>query len=139
MGGVLFPDAVANTRMVSEMDVDGPETSVDDRYHPALRRSGKMSHLLDEAVRIPGTSFRVGVDPILGVLPIGGDTVALLLSLYPVVEAARLGLPRSVLARMLLNVILDAVIGSIPVVGTLFDAAWKANERNLRLMERHLG
>ena len=95
-----------------------------------------MSHLLDEAIRVPGTNFRVGADPILGVLPVGGDSVALLLSLYPIVEAARLGLPRSVVGRMLLNVLLDAVVGSIPLLGSVFDAVWKANERNVALMER---
>ena len=115
-----------------EADVGGDE-------HPALRRSRKVSHLMDEAVRVPGTDYRVGLDPILGVAPVGGDAVALVLSLYPILEAARHDLPKSTIARMLLNVTLDATVGSIPVLGTLFDAVWKANERNVRLMERHLG
>ena len=107
--------------------------------HPALRRSRKVSRLMDEAVRVPGTDFRVGLDPILGIAPVGGDAIALLLSLYPIVEAARLRLPKATIARMLLNVTLDATVGSIPVLGTLFDAVWKANHRNVRLLERHLG
>ena len=108
------------------------------RAHPAVRRSRTVSTLMDGAVRVPGTGFRVGIDPLLGLVPFGGDTVAFVLSLYPVVEAARLGLPRSTLARMLLNVGVDFLVGSVPVLGTLFDAVWKANERNVRLMERHL-
>ena len=115
------------------------EAGVAGGEHPALRRSRKVSHLMDEAVTVPGTDFRVGLDPILGIAPVGGDAVALLLSLYPILEAARLGLPKSTIARMLLNVTLDATVGSIPVLGTLFDAVWKANERNVRLLERHLG
>jgi len=111
---------------------------VDERSHPAVRRSRTVSTLMDEAVRLPGTGFRVGIDPLLGLVPFGGDTVAFVLSLYPVVEAARLGLPRTTLARMLLNVGIDFLVGSVPVLGTLFDAVWKANERNVRLMERHL-
>ena len=97
-----------------------------------------MSTLMDEAVRLPGTGFRVGIDPLLGLVPFGGDTVAFVLSMYPIVEAARLGLPRTTLARMLVNVGIDFLVGSVPVLGTLFDAVWKANERNVRLMERHL-
>jgi len=111
---------------------------VDERSHPAVRRSRTVSTLMDEAVRLPGTGFRVGIDPLLGLVPFGGDTVAFVLSLYPVVEAARLGLPRTTLARMLLNVGIDFLVGSVPVLGTLFDAVWKANERNVRLLERHL-
>ena len=115
------------------------EADVDDGEHPALRRSRVVSRLMDDAVRVPGTDYRVGLDPILGIAPVGGDAVALGLSLYPILEAIRHDLPKWTVARMLLNVTLDATVGSIPVLGTLFDAVWKANERNVRLMERHLG
>jgi len=106
--------------------------------HPAVRRSRTVSGLMDEAVRVPGTGFRVGIDPLLGLVPVGGDTVALALSLYPVAEAVRLGLPKTALARMLLNVGVDFAFGAVPLVGTPFDAVWKANVRNVRLLERHL-
>lgn len=119
--------------------LDGPAEPIDYRSRAALSRSRAVSSLLDEAVRVPGTHYRVGIDPLLGLVPVGGDTVALLLSLYPILEAARLRLPPTVLAPMVLNVAVDFVVGSVPVVGTLFDAVWKANERNVRLMERHLG
>jgi hypothetical protein len=105
---------------------------------PALRRCRLVARALDDAVRVPGTSFRVGIDPLLGLLPIAGDTVTALASLYVVVEAARLGAPGAVLVRMLLNLALDLVAGSVPVVGDLFDAVWKANSRNVALLERHL-
>ena len=115
------------------------EAGMEDDEHPALRRSRAVSRLMDEAVRVPGTDYRVGLDPILGIAPVGGDAVALVLSLYPILESIRHDLPKSTIARMLLNVTLDATVGSIPVLGTLFDAVWKANRRNVRLMERHLG
>lgn len=93
--------------------------------------------LLDEAVRVPGTRWRVGLDPILGLLPGGGDALGALLSAGVVLLAARHGVPRIALARMVFNVGVDAVIGAIPLIGDLFDFAWKANTRNLRLLEAH--
>lgn len=98
-------------------------------------RLDRLSHLLDEAFEVPGTSYRVGLDPLIGVLPVVGDAPTTALSAYIVAEAAALGVPRATLARMLLNLLLDATIGSLPVAGTLFDAVWKANTRNVRLLE----
>ncbi len=104
-----------------------------------LRRVRRVSHLLDEAVRIPGTNRRVGLDPILGLIPVVGDLTTALFSAYVVVEAYRLGASRGLLARMVLNVLVDTVGGSVPLVGDVFDAVWKANERNVDLLERHVG
>jgi hypothetical protein len=104
----------------------------------ALDRVRFVAHLFDDAVPIPGTSWRIGIDPILGLLPVAGDAVTGLASLYVVFEAIRLGAPRDTVVRMLLNVLLDATVGSVPVVGDLFDAAWKANARNVALLERHV-
>lgn len=104
----------------------------------ALRRARAVGRLLDEAVRVPGTDFRVGIDPILGILPGAGDAVAAGLSLYPIVEAYRLDAPGGTLAKMVALVAVDAVVGSIPIVGPLFDAVWKANVWNVRALERHL-
>jgi len=97
-----------------------------------------VARILDESVRVPGTDFRVGLDPILGLLPGWGDAVAAGLSLYIVVESARLGVPFGTLVRMLANVAVDAVGGSIPIAGDFFDAAWKANTRNVELALRAL-
>ena len=108
--------------------------------HPkyaSLQRLRKLSRLLDSAIGIPG-GFRIGLDPILGLVPGVGDFVGTALSTYIVIEAARLGLPRAILGRMVLNIFLEGVVGAIPVVGDLFDFAWKANIRNMALLEAHL-
>lgn len=112
-------------------DIDGeiPE-SVDES---ALRRMRTVALVLDESVRVPGTSYRVGIDPILGILPVSGDIVGGGLSLYIVLESARLGVSYTTLLKMLANVAIDVSVGAIPVVGGVFDAVWKANKRNLKL------
>jgi hypothetical protein len=94
--------------------------------------------MMDEAVRVPGTPLRIGLDGLLGLIPGVGDLAGGLLSSWFIVAAARLGAPPSVLARMGLNIGLDAVTGAVPLAGDLFDFAWKANRRNLALLERHL-
>jgi hypothetical protein len=99
-----------------------------------MARLRTLSRYLDSAVRVPGTEYRVGLDPLLGLLPVVGDAPAAAVSAYIVAEAAALGVPRPTLARMLANIVVDAVVGSVPVVGDLFDAVWKANERNVRLL-----
>jgi hypothetical protein len=97
----------------------------------------RLVFLLDQAVRVPGTRWRVGLDPIIGLLPGGGDALGALLSAGVVLAAARHGVPRIVLARMVFNIGVDALIGAVPLAGDLFDFAWKANTRNLRLLEAH--
>lgn len=92
-----------------------------------------IAYLLDESLPVPGTPFRVGIDPLIGVLPVSGDLVGAGLSLYLVAEAGRLGVSTPTLVRMLANISVDLLVGSIPVLGTLFDASWKANKRNLQL------
>ena len=97
-----------------------------------------LARFLDEAVPIPGTGVRVGLDAIIGLVPGVGDVAGAALSGYVVLAAARLGTPPRVLLVMLFNVAVDAVIGSIPAIGDLFDVAWKANMRNAALLDRHL-
>ena len=97
----------------------------------ALHRMEAVAHALDESVRIPGTSARVGLDPILGAVPVAGDLVSGAVSLYIVAESARLGVSRATLLRMIADIAIDAVGGSVPYVGTLFDSFWKANVRNV--------
>ena len=103
-----------------------------------LRRLRRFSYLLDDAIRIPGTPFRFGIDPLLDILPIGGDFLGTALSVYIVLEASRMGLPREALVQMVLNILLDTVIGTVPVIGTVADAVWKANRKNIDLLEEHL-
>jgi hypothetical protein len=97
----------------------------------ALHRMEAVAHALDESVRIPGTSARVGLDPILGAVPVAGDLVSGAVSPYIVAESARLGVSRATLLRMIANIAIDVVGGSVPYVGTLFDSFWKANVRNV--------
>lgn len=118
------------TELADEFDIEELPEDVD---KAAIKRMQAVAWALDEAVPVPGTNYRVGIDPILGVLPVGGDAASATISLYLVAESARLGVSRQKLAAMLVNVALDAGIGSIPVVGDLFDAGWKANKRNLAL------
>lgn len=109
-----------------------PETQAE------LRRLRALSFLLDSAIPVPGTRWRVGLDPLLGLLPGFGDAAGAVLSAYIMLGAARLGVSRATLLRMAANVGVEAVVGAIPLVGDLFDAGWKANSRNLRLVEEHL-
>jgi hypothetical protein len=99
----------------------------------AVRRMRLVARGLDELVRVPGTDYRVGLDPLLGVIPGAGDVVAGAVSLYVVAESARLGVSYGTLLRMLANVAVDVAGGSVPYVGVLFDAVWKANEWNVEL------
>ena len=97
-----------------------------------------LSYILDNAIPIPGTSHRVGVDPILGLLPGAGDFLGTAFSAYIVMEAAMLGLPRQTLVRMVFNILLDELAGSVPLLGDWFDFAFKANSKNMALLEAHM-
>ncbi len=94
--------------------------------------------LLDEAFRIPGTSFRFGIDGIIGLVPGLGDVLAGLLSLVIPLAAWMRGVPYVTLARMGLNLGIGVLVGSVPVLGDIFDVVWKANRRNYRLLQLHL-
>ena len=110
-------------------EIDVPET-VDEA---AVRRMQVVAYALDDSIEVPGTNVRVGLDPLLGLLPVAGDAASAAFSAYVILESARLGVPYSTLVRMVANVSLDFAVGTIPVVGDLFDAVWKANRRNLEL------
>ena len=105
--------------------------------NPALKKLQSLAKIMDSQFRIPGTSIRFGLDPLLGLLPGGGDFATFLISGYMVTLLAKNGASGFVLARMVLNIIIDAAVGSIPILGDLFDFAFKANQRNLKLMEQH--
>ena len=104
----------------------------------AVDRMRLVARLLDDAIPIPGTDYRIGIDPLVGAAPGAGDVVTGLISLYIVAESARLGVSYQTLLKMLLNVSLDVGGGSIPVLGTVFDVAWKSNKRNVRLLLNEL-
>ena len=102
------------------------------------RRLAALAWLLDNSIPLPGTRYRIGLDAIIGLVPGLGDLVGVLLSSYIVREAARLGAPPSVLTRMAFNVAVEGIAGLVPFAGDVFDAAWKANQRNFGLLEEHL-
>ena len=96
-----------------------------------------VSRLLDSAFVVPGTRIRVGLDPILGLVPGLGDLASPLFALVLLWQSRDFGVPRVVQLRMIFNVAIDALVGLLPVAGDVFDVAWKANDRNLALLERH--
>ncbi|RZV58832.1 MAG: DUF4112 domain-containing protein [Pseudomonadales bacterium] len=114
------------------MDRQEKNSEIDTR-----KRLEYLAWLLDSSIRLPG-GFRIGFDGILGLLPGIGDALSAGLSSYIVVEAVRLNVPGLVLLRMLLNIALELFVGIVPIVGDLFDFGFKANERNIRLINAHL-
>ena len=103
----------------------------------SLARLRRLAWWLDEGIRLPGTRIRIGLDPILGLVPGLGDAAGVLLGPAILVEGLRRGVPRLTLVRMATNIVVDSVLGAVPLIGDVFDAAWKANVRNLALLERH--
>ena len=108
-----------------------------DRSERSLELLRRWARLFDAAFRIPGTEFRFGLDPLIGLLPGVGDLASPLLTIFILWQATRLRVPKVVLARMVLNALIDGGIGAIPVVGDAFDFAWRSNEWNMALLERH--
>ena len=96
-----------------------------------------FSRLLDSAYQLPGTNFRFGLDPIVGLVPGIGDLLSPLFTLAIIWQSYDLQIPRVVQLRMLFNVAIDTFIGIVPLIGDLFDFAWKANDMNMALLERH--
>ena len=103
-----------------------------------LQSLDRLAWLLDSSIRIPGTNRTIGLDGIIGLLPGIGDVVSGVISGYIVVKALLMGLPIFVIARMVVNLMIEGIIGVIPVVGDLFDFIFKSNKRNVRLMQTYL-
>jgi hypothetical protein len=103
-----------------------------------LARARTLARLLDSAARVPGTGIRFGADAIIGLVPGLGDVGGAALAGYLVILAQRLGVPRAVVVRMLANVAVDTLAGTVPLIGDLFDVAFKSNLRNVALLERAL-
>lgn len=103
---------------------------------PKLVQLRRLARLLDSQFRLPGTSFRFGLDAVVGLIPGFGDVAGAIASLAFLIQGARMGASRSVLARMVGNIVTEMLIGAVPGIGDIFDAVFKANNRNLRLLER---
>lgn len=97
-----------------------------------------LSRLLDNSIKIPGSNYRIGIDPLLGLIPGIGDLIGSALSSYIILLAVSANVSPWTLTRMAFNVLLESMVGALPLVGDLFDAVWKANERNRRLLEASL-
>jgi hypothetical protein len=98
-----------------------------------------LALMMDEFVRIPGTNFRFGLDPIIGLLPGLGDTGSAIVSALALIQAARRGVPKVLLARMSMNILINELIGIVPVIGDAFSFWFKSNSRNYELLKRHSG
>ena len=118
-----------------EGEVLPPETPAEREARERLRF---IAWLLDSSIPVPGTRFTIGIDALIGLIPLLGDLIGVLASSYILAEAHRLGVRRAVLLRMAFNVAVEGVVGIVPFLGDVFDAAWKANIRNVRLLEAWL-
>lgn len=103
---------------------------------PELDQLRRLAWLLDSQFRVPGTNFRFGVDALVGLIPGFGDFAGAIASTVFLVQGLRIGAPKAVMGRMFANVVIETLVGAIPGLGDLFDASFKANQRNLRLLER---
>ena len=124
---------------MSKHPVPRAQSAILGTHQPAqVEHLRALSRLLDNAFVIPGTRYRFGLDALIGLVPGLGDAVSAVFSSYLVLQASRLGAPRSVVTRMIANIALDTLVGWVPILGDLFDVAWKSNVRNMALLEEHL-
>ena len=99
-----------------------------------LKQVNQLAWLLDNSIQLPILNYRIGLESLLGLIPVLGDLAGLLISSYIVIQALRLGVSRAIISRMVTNVLLEALLGAIPIVGDIFDATFKANLRNAKLL-----
>lgn len=109
----------------------------DSELEKRLRWVNYVARLMDSQFRLPGTRFRFGLDPLLGLLPVVGDVSSFAVSAVLIVTMMRYGASGAVVVRMVLNALFDAIVGAIPLLGNLFDFAYKANDRNVALLRKH--
>ncbi len=128
----LLPDSAASAPVEGELLFDDGDARDRRRWLKLL------SAWTDNVFEIPGTGLRFGLDPLIGLVPVAGDLASAVLSFYILSVAAQTRVPRSTLVRMGLNVGIDYVLGSIPLLGNVFDFVWKANQKNMQLLERHV-
>jgi hypothetical protein len=125
----VYPDEAFNARERAE--------AASRQRESAFAHLDHLADIMDTQFTVPGTTMRFGLDPIIGLVPGLGDTISLMASLYILQQAYVYRVPRHIRARMLLNMAIDWAGGSVPVIGDLFDAAWKANRMNVDLLKKH--
>ena len=108
-----------------------------DNDAPAIQWVEQLSRLMDSRFVIPGTNIRFGIDPILSLLPVFGDLITFIISGMLIYTMRNHGASRNVAIKMILNATMDTVIGAVPIVGTIFDVFYKANDRNIKLLKEH--
>lgn len=129
--------------MNQELSENSPSVAIDvderSEIERRLTRLDRLAELMDDQLELPVIRTRVGLDPIIGLLPAGGDWVTWIVSAYIVWQAARMGAPAKLLLRMGFNTAVDLITGYVPVAGDAFDVVWKANRRNVELLKDHFG
>ncbi|BBO33101.1 DUF4112 domain-containing protein [Lacipirellula parvula] len=115
-----------------------PPSTADEQLPQLAPELQLLADWMDGVFRVPGVGWRFGLDAILGFIPGIGDTATSVASLYILTAAHRYGVTRTTLLRMALNVVLDAVVGAIPLIGDIFDVYWKSNQRNVAILKRHM-
>ena len=127
---------MAGPGRIIEVDSKGRVQSVEEpEVHAARERLKKLAWLLDSSIAIRGTRFTVGLDAVIGLIPVLGDLIGVALSSFILAEANRLGAPKSVLWRMAGNVGIEGLVGMVPFAGDVLDAVFKANQRNVKLLD----
>ena len=114
---------------------NNPVTRADD-VETEIKHLRRVSRFLDNAIKVPKTKYRFGADSIIGLIPVAGDTLTSVFSVYILYKSYLLGISKATVARMMINIVIDTVVGMLPIVGDLFDAGWKANNRNVELLEK---
>ena len=111
---------------------------IEEQNEEKLIRLKLLSNRLDEIITIPGTKYKIGIDPIIGIIPVVGDLLGSIISIYIIYSGSKMGLSSRIVAKMGLNLGLDFVIGLTPFLGDILDMGWKANKRNVELIEKNI-
>jgi hypothetical protein len=113
-------------------------SEIEEQNEEKLLRLKLLSNRLDEIITIPRTKYKIGIDPIIGTIPIIGDLLGSIISIYILYSGSKMGLSSRIIAKMSLNIGFDFVLGLIPIIGDIFDMGWKANKRNVKLIENNI-
>ena len=111
---------------------------IEEQNEERLLRLKLLSKRLDEIITIPGTKYKIGSDPIIGAIPVVGDLIGSIISIYILYSGSKMGLSTKIISKMCLNIGIDFVFGLIPIIGDIFDIGWKANKRNVKLIENNI-